>query len=93
MLTNHSLNKEIKPEEKKFWFPAKRYGWGWGPPNCWQGWLVIMVYVALVSSGAFLFPPDKHPALFAVNLLIFSAALIFVCFLKGEKPGWRWDGK
>jgi hypothetical protein len=93
MLTNHLLNKEIKPDEKKFWFPAKRYGWGWGPPNCWQGWLVIVVYVALVSAGAFLFSPDKHPALFAVNLLIFTIALIFICFLKGEKPGWRWGGK
>ncbi len=27
--------------EKKYWFPAKRYGWGWGIPNVWQGWLVL----------------------------------------------------
>jgi hypothetical protein len=20
-----------------FWFPAKRYGWGWGLPVKWQG--------------------------------------------------------
>ena len=25
----------------KYWFPAKRYGWGWGPPNNWQGWVVL----------------------------------------------------
>jgi hypothetical protein len=25
-------------EPKKFWFPAKGYGWDWGPPKTWQGW-------------------------------------------------------
>jgi hypothetical protein len=30
--------------EKKYWFPAKRYGWGWGIPNVWQGWLVLFVF-------------------------------------------------
>jgi len=23
--------------ERDYWFPAKRYGWGWGIPNRWQG--------------------------------------------------------
>jgi hypothetical protein len=27
--------------ERKYWFPAKRYGWGWGIPSSWQGWLVF----------------------------------------------------
>lgn len=87
------MNQEIKPKEKVFWFPAKKYGYGWGPPRCWQGWLVIAVYVAMLSAGALLFPPDKHPGIFAANILIFSGVLIFVCVLKGEKPGWRWGGK
>ena len=87
------MAEEQNPIEKKYWFPAKKYGWGWGPPTCWQGWLVMALYIALISFGAFLFPPDKHPMLFIANILIFSTALIFVCFLKGEKPGWRWGGK
>ncbi len=33
--------------EPKYWFPAKRYGWGWGIPNTWQGWLVLAVFAAL----------------------------------------------
>ena len=41
---------ETKPEMKldaqpKYWFPAKRYGWGWGLPGTWQGWLVVAAFV------------------------------------------------
>ena len=28
-------------EPEKYWFPAKRYGWGWGLPSTWQGWIVL----------------------------------------------------
>jgi hypothetical protein len=24
-------------DEKKYWFPRKTYGWGWGLPIAWQG--------------------------------------------------------
>jgi hypothetical protein len=48
----------MNPPEKKIWFPAKRYGWGWGPPTCWQALLTLL--------------------------------LIGICYLKGEKPRWRW---
>jgi len=27
--------------KRKIWFPAKRYGWGWGFPICWQVWVVL----------------------------------------------------
>ncbi len=28
-----------------YWFTAKLYGWGWGLPTCWQGWVVLHAYV------------------------------------------------
>jgi hypothetical protein len=31
--------EEPQPPGRKIWFPAKRYGWGWGLPCCWQGWV------------------------------------------------------
>jgi hypothetical protein len=34
-------------EEQKYWFPAKRYGWGWGLPITWQGWLTLVVFILL----------------------------------------------
>ena len=38
-------------EQSRYWFPAKRYGWGWGFPTTWQGWLVIALYVVLIGAG------------------------------------------
>lgn len=28
-------------QQASYWFPAKRYGWGWGLPSSWQGWVVL----------------------------------------------------
>jgi hypothetical protein len=74
----------------KYWFPAKRYGWGWGLPNCWQGWLVIVIYLlGIAAAGIFLAATNQMVAfLLAVGLL--TAGLIVVCYLKGEPTRWRW---
>ncbi len=80
-------------KNKKYWFPAKKYGWGWGPPMTWQGWLVMIIFVAVVTYTAIMYPPDKSPVVFLVNIV--SSVLIFIaiCWLKGEPPKWRWGGK
>ena len=81
----------MKPDETKFWFPAKRYGWGWGLPNCWQGWMVLIAYVLLLTAGSPLLAVNA--GLYIAHVIILSIVLIIVCYLKGEKPGWRWGGK
>jgi hypothetical protein len=73
-----------------YWFRAKRFGWGWGLPLTWQGWLVLAVYVALLVLGALLFEPHQHPFGFAILVILATAALSVVCWLKGEPPRWRW---
>ncbi|HTD68305.1 MAG TPA: hypothetical protein VK846_17405 [Candidatus Limnocylindria bacterium] len=74
--------------EKKIWFPAKKYGRGWGPPHCWQGWLVLAAWFLLLQAGI---PLALRSALFFVAYTVFlSTILIIVCWLKGEKPRWRW---
>ncbi|MGH8506347.1 MAG: hypothetical protein ACRETM_10345 [Stenotrophobium sp.] len=80
-------------EPATFWFPAKRYGWGWGPPNCWQGWLVLAVYVALLLAGVWVLHPRNDVATFVAYVIIVSILLTLVCWIKGEKPRWRWGGK
>jgi uncharacterized membrane protein YhaH (DUF805 family) len=74
----------------KYWFPAKRYGYGWGIPTTWQGWLVLAVYVALTVAGTFLFPPQKGLIPYIACVAILTVAFIAVCWLKGETPRWRW---
>ncbi|HEX4343463.1 MAG TPA: hypothetical protein VH255_08730 [Verrucomicrobiae bacterium] len=81
----------MQPREKKIWFPAKRYGWGWGPPVCWQGWLVLFLWFALVVSGAFILA--KQIGWFIAFVIVMSGILCLICAVKGEKPGWRWGDK
>ncbi len=78
------------PDRGDYWFPAKRYGWGWGLPIAWQGWLVLAVFFALVLLGVYLFPPRRSLAIFLCYIVALSCLMIGACWLKGEPPRWRW---
>ncbi|MDO8555910.1 MAG: hypothetical protein Q7R96_01920 [Nanoarchaeota archaeon] len=72
----------------RLWFKAKCFGWGWFPCS-WEGWvltlvfLVIVVYLSIYTSWmSFL------RGWFVVGVL--TGLLIGVCWLKGERPRWRW---
>lgn len=80
-------------EQKRYWFPTRTYGWGWGLPTTWQGWVVYAAFVALVLLAAILFPPSANPEIFTVAVMVFAAFLVVVCWIKGEPPRWRWGGK
>ncbi len=79
--------------ERRYWFPAKRYGWGWGVPATWQGWVVLVTYLALVLGGA----PIIHPRANAVGYFLYVTAwtlvLVAICWRTGEPPRWRWGEK
>jgi hypothetical protein len=72
------------------WFPAKRYGWGWGLPLVWQGWLVYGISGVALCLILRWVPPTQHPIRFVGWMVAWVAALISVCLLKGERPQWRW---
>jgi hypothetical protein len=74
----------------KVWFPAKRYGWGWGLPLGWQGWAVYVGFIVLIVVGLRSIVPQKHPALWFGYLVWLAALLFSICLWKGEKPQWRW---
>lgn len=78
--------------ERRYWFRAKRYGWGWGLPVTWQGWVVLVSFLALMVLGALLFPPDRELGRYLVFTTVVAALLIAVCWAKGEPPRWRWGG-
>jgi hypothetical protein len=81
----------MRYEPRDIWFPAKRFGWGWGLPIAWQGWLVFVAFIALVIGGAIWYERTLSP-LFFVFLTAITAALIAICWWKGETPRWRWGG-
>ena len=77
---------------RTYWFPARRYGWGWGLPLTWQGWIVLVAFFALFGAGFLLFPPKSEIGPFLAYELVLAAVLTVVCWLKGEPPRWRWGG-
>ncbi|MDE3023672.1 MAG: hypothetical protein KGI54_17800 [Pseudomonadota bacterium] len=76
-------------DELEYWFPAKRYGWGWGIPVTWQGWAVIVVYVLFVLLAVITVPPIIYPLWFLIVLVLLNAMLFIICWLKGEPLRWR----
>ena len=71
---------------RKYWFPAKRYGWGWGPPSTWQGWVVLLTYLVLVFGGIPLIQASKGSLVYLAYASALTVALVAVCWLKGEPP-------
>ena len=80
-------------DNPKYWFPVKRYGWGWGLPSAWQGWAVLIVYLTLVLGGVPLVLVSSGISVYAIYVLVLTVALIAICWLTGERPRWRWGGR
>lgn len=88
---------------KKLWFKNKDYGYGWYPAT-WQGWVVLIVYVAILTWLILDFLPTARaphdPSVLPVTLwwylgkvFLLTTLLIVLAWLTGEKPEWRWGGK
>lgn len=80
-------------DRSPYWFPAKRYGWGWGLPATWQGWCVLAIFVAAVAVVSTYINPDRNPALFAACIVFLIAFLTIVMWLKGEPQSWHWGDR
>jgi len=77
----------------KYWFPAKRYGWGWGLPSAWQGWVVLVVFFALVVGGIPFVQVAMGNAEYVAYVGGLTLILIAICWFTGEPPRWRWGGR
>lgn len=79
-------------KNKTYWFPAKRYGWGWGFPCCWQGWLVTALFALLLILIHVFFHPAEDKEIYISSMTVLTVLLIAICWWKGEPPRWRWGG-
>jgi hypothetical protein len=49
--------------DNRYWFPAKRYGWGWGPPTMWQGWVVTALWFGALFLGLWMIGLRQSPVI------------------------------
>jgi hypothetical protein len=75
-------------DRDQYWFPAKRRGWGWGPPTAWQGWVVLLGILGGNIVAAVLLMP-VHVVGFLCFVLASSLLMLLICSVKGEPPAWR----
>jgi hypothetical protein len=81
----------VMTDPPTFWFPAKRYGWGWGLPVRWQGWVVLAAYAALLFAGIDLFKARRDSSSLLLYFVVLTAVLVAIIAFKGEGPlRWRW---
>ena len=69
------------------WFAPKRYGYGASLPISWQGWAVLLGYLALLAAAGFLIPYSLIG--FACIVITLTAALTVIAS-RTTKGGWRW---
>ena len=74
---------------KKLWFRGKRYGWGWRPVT-WQGWMVTLVYVAVVVLSFLEIERDSRSAYDTFigvfpRVFIATLLLVLICYRTGKK--------
>jgi hypothetical protein len=84
-------------QEKKLWFKAKTYGWGWTPIT-WQGWAITLLYIVVSFLVFFRIDGNQQSVSDILVNFVFVEAfltllLIWVCYIKGEKPHWSWGRK
>lgn len=78
------------PKERA-WFGQKKYGYGWGLPRRWQGWVVLIAYFAALFAGVPL--AERSAGYFALYGFAISLVLVAICWWKGERPEWRWGDR
>ncbi len=79
----------LKDNPEGYWFKRKLYGWGWVPVR-WQGWLVVVLGVAIGVLGVCVGEADDAPGAALLGFLLMVGLIISFCFWKGEKPRWQW---
>lgn len=69
------------------WFAPKRYGLGSGLPIAWQGWLVLVIYLAIIAVSFIQFG-EHDPATYAIVAI--ATAVMLVIAARTTRGGWRW---
>ena len=85
---------------QEYWFGRKRYGYGWGMPISWQGWLALVLYLATVLLSSVLLLHDAPDDTFTIDVVYFiglvsmlTTLFILIARKHAPKPKWQWVNK
>jgi hypothetical protein len=94
MVYNIDKLKYMEQKDKKYWFKAKTYGYGWYPAT-WQGWLIILAYLIVFSVLAYVFETniERYSDFYFIAVIFITGLLVFISYKKGEPAKWRWGKK
>lgn len=78
-------------DDPKWWFPKKEFGFGWGPPTRWQGWITLLVFLIAMILGLPLIGPrfGRYGQLVVAGAL--TGGLLVILLWKGEPLRSRQD--
>lgn len=86
------LHKFFEPGD---WFAPKRYGYGAGMPIAWQGWVLLVGYIVLVTGLALLPTLENWRITVVAMVLILLATVGLILIVSRRTKGgfrWRWGG-
>ena len=69
------------------WFRPKRHGYGTGLPIAWQGWVMLLVHIALITGVTVLL--RDRPWMMTIAVVLAALAPMPLYRAKTES-GWRW---
>lgn len=81
------LHKFFEPGD---WFRPKAYGFGSGLPIAWQGWVLMLGYIALCVGIAVMAKAGGLAVLAAIALMTGATAIFVVVVHRRTRGGWRW---
>lgn len=84
------MTKDLKTTN--YWFKRRRYGWGFVPVTQ-QGWLVVIVFLAVVAIDTIITDGTDQNTRFAIILIADFVFFLGTMFLKSPTPHWRWGKK
>ena len=76
-----------KHDNPPYWFPAKRYGYGWGLPHTWQGWIVFFALSGLEYWLCSAAPRGRFPGLICSPGIRPDRFVYLDCLEKGRTSG------
>jgi hypothetical protein len=79
--------------EPGYWFAPKKLGYGAGLPIAWQGWALLISYMAVLLGAGLLLESGGQIGLAAfIAITVIVTILLLLIARRRTEGGWKWRG-